>query len=129
MVSKDEFLSTYSNVPKAVRGEVIVVIDDTPYSWDAAYQEVKNETDLGEKILDKLDTLDPDTDVTEEKRELVVHGLRNLPGDVQLHTGTGEKMDKHDLIEHVKAQDQVGQDYVKTQLEYLQYMKKGKVHG
>ncbi len=45
----------FSNLPEKVRKEdIIVVIDDKPYTWNVAYLEVKNKSELGEKILKKL---------------------------------------------------------------------------
>lgn len=61
-VSFDEiqsrFLSVYQNVPIQERGKTVVVIDDEPISWRIAYLEIKNETDLGKKIGEKLVMLD-----------------------------------------------------------------------
>jgi predicted glycosyltransferase len=45
----------FSNLPEKIRKEdIIVVIEDRPYTWNAAYLEVKNKSELGEKILKKL---------------------------------------------------------------------------
>ncbi len=57
-MSKDRFLRVYSNLPEDVRNEIIVVVDDKPYSWNAAYIEVDNGTELGRRILEKLKGMD-----------------------------------------------------------------------
>lgn len=51
---KEIFLKSYSNIPEKVREEIIVVIEKKPYTWNVAYLEVKNNTELGKKILNNL---------------------------------------------------------------------------
>lgn len=48
------FYKVFSNVPDKIRKEVVVVVDDKPYSWNAVYLEIKNETELGRVMLKKL---------------------------------------------------------------------------
>lgn len=52
--NEDRFIKVYSNIPINLRREIILVIDDNPVSWNAAYVEIKNRTKLGERILKKL---------------------------------------------------------------------------
>ena len=47
----DRFFRVYSGVPTSERKLPIVVIDNKPINWDLAYEEIKNETKVGEKIL------------------------------------------------------------------------------
>lgn len=55
---RDKFMRIFANIPEKIRGEdIIVIIDDKPYTWNAAYFEVKNDTDLGKKIIKKLEEL------------------------------------------------------------------------
>ena len=54
MKEKDKFLKVFSNLSIDLRKEIILVIDDQPITWNVAYQEIMNETKLGEKILKKL---------------------------------------------------------------------------
>ena len=55
MGNREEFLKVYSNLPINLRKEVILVLDDNgPISWEVAYLEINNKTQLGEKILKKL---------------------------------------------------------------------------
>ena len=52
---KVKFKKIFSNLPEKIRNEdIIVVINDKPYTWNAAFLEVKNNTELGKKILKKL---------------------------------------------------------------------------
>lgn len=54
MHSFNEILHSFifANLPEKVKSEeVIVVIDDEPYSWNAAAIEVRNESTTGKKIL------------------------------------------------------------------------------
>ncbi|MBU1203775.1 MAG: hypothetical protein KKG60_01770 [Nanoarchaeota archaeon] len=56
--SKERFLKAYSNLPENLRGEIIVVVDKKPYSWDAVYFEVKENTVLSKKLLKTLCRID-----------------------------------------------------------------------
>jgi len=51
---KARFIKVYSDIPINIRREVIAIISEEPISWNVAFIEIKNETDLGEKILNKL---------------------------------------------------------------------------
>ncbi len=54
LMSLERFMKVYSNVPINLRKEIILVIDDQPITWNVAYLEIKNDTLLGKKILQKL---------------------------------------------------------------------------
>ena len=55
---KEKFLKIYANLPLNVRDEIIYVLKDKgPITWNVAYLEIKNNTKLGEEILQKLDDL------------------------------------------------------------------------
>jgi len=49
-----KFLKVYANVPVNLRREIILVIEDEPITWNTAYVEIINRTELGKKILKKL---------------------------------------------------------------------------
>ncbi len=51
------FLRAYSNVPDSSRDEIIVVTDEKSYTWNTAYFEIKQDSDLGNKILKTLNVL------------------------------------------------------------------------
>lgn len=58
---KSRFLRVYQNLPLNERKNTILVLEDkgkspekNPISWDIAYLEIEQETDIGEKILSKL---------------------------------------------------------------------------
>jgi hypothetical protein len=56
---KEDFLKTYANIPLNLRNNIILVLDDgRPMSWDVAYFEVKNDTELSKEILANLKELD-----------------------------------------------------------------------
>lgn len=57
MGRKERFLKVYANLPMNLRGEVILVVENQPISWNVAYIEVSNDTKLGETILEKLEAL------------------------------------------------------------------------
>lgn len=58
---KKRFLYVYQNLPLNERKNTIIVLEKEngkpekkPISWDIAYIEIDQETELGEKILNKL---------------------------------------------------------------------------
>lgn len=55
MDKKERFLKVYANLPVNLRNEIIYVLPDKrPLTWNAAFIEVDNNTELGKQILDKL---------------------------------------------------------------------------
>lgn len=48
------FFEIYNNVPDKARREVIVVVNEKPYSWDAVNVELNAKTDLGKVMYEKL---------------------------------------------------------------------------
>lgn len=55
---KENFLKIYANLPLSVRKEIILTIDDKPITWDVAFFEVHNDTDISQIILEKLEKLE-----------------------------------------------------------------------
>jgi len=54
---REKFLLVYANVPEGLRKDIIVIVDGKTYNWNSAYFEVKEKTNLGEKILKALGEL------------------------------------------------------------------------
>lgn len=55
---RERFLKIYANLPIKAREEIICVLDEKgPITWNVAYLEIKNNTELGQKILRKLEEL------------------------------------------------------------------------
>ncbi len=54
---REKFLRAYANIPLNARKEIILVLEEGPITWEVVYFEVKNQTEKGEKILDKLNEL------------------------------------------------------------------------
>jgi len=52
------FIKVYANLPDKLREQIVVVIDDKPMTWNAAFIEVKNQTLLGKRILEKLEKME-----------------------------------------------------------------------
>ena len=52
---KTKFLKIYANLPEKIKSEdIISVVEDRPYTWNAAAIEIKNETKIGEKIINMM---------------------------------------------------------------------------
>ncbi len=58
MEKAEDFFKVYAGVPLEERDKVIAVIDKNPINWNLAYQEIKNKTKNGEKILKMLKDLE-----------------------------------------------------------------------
>ena len=54
---RERFLKLYANLPLNLRKEIILVIDNEPLTWNAAYVEVSNKTVKSNKLLKKLEEL------------------------------------------------------------------------
>ena len=48
------FQKVYANVPDKLRDGIVVVVNEKPYSWNAVYVELLNNTKLGQEMYDKL---------------------------------------------------------------------------
>lgn len=56
--SLERFIKVFSHLPLEERKQVIVVIDKQPISWNMAYAEIRQKTELGKRIGEKLIKLD-----------------------------------------------------------------------
>lgn len=54
MELQTKFLQIYANLPLNQRGEIIVVLENEPLTWNAVNVEVQNNTPKGVEILQKL---------------------------------------------------------------------------
>ena len=52
---REKFLKVYADIPDRIRKDIIVIVNEKTYTWDAAYFEIKEKTKLGEKILKELE--------------------------------------------------------------------------
>jgi hypothetical protein len=52
-----KFIRIYANLPEELKEDILVVVDKKPYSWNSAYLEIKDKTDLGKKILKALEDI------------------------------------------------------------------------
>ena len=58
MKNKEQFMKIYANLPVNLRNEIISVLPNVgPVTWNVAYLEISNNTELGGKILEKLSEL------------------------------------------------------------------------
>lgn len=54
---RSNFLKAYASVPEKLREDVIAIIDEKPYSWNASFVEVNGKTALGDKIIKQLEQI------------------------------------------------------------------------
>ena len=50
----ERFEKVYFNLPEAEKKLVIVIVDNEKITWEKANKEIKDKTELGKKIIDKL---------------------------------------------------------------------------
>jgi len=59
--NREKFLRAFANLPLNTRKETILVLEENnikqPITWEVAYFEIKNNTPISEKILQKLEEL------------------------------------------------------------------------
>lgn len=56
---KEKFIKIYANLPLNVREEIIATLPQIgPLTWNSAYLEVIEDSELGKKILEELDELE-----------------------------------------------------------------------
>jgi hypothetical protein len=48
------FIKVYAELPPRLKEQIVVVIDDAPMTWNAAYRELRSESKLSKRILEKL---------------------------------------------------------------------------
>lgn len=54
--AKSKFIKAYANVPLALRNDIVVVIEGSgPLTWNTAYVEIVNKTEIGDRILKRLE--------------------------------------------------------------------------
>jgi len=54
MDKKSHFLKVYANLPQGTREEIVAVVNNEPYTWQAAKLEIEEGTQIGKEILDLL---------------------------------------------------------------------------
>lgn len=54
MDKKSQFLKVYANLPLTAREEIVVVVKNEPFTWQAAKLEIEQDTPLGKEILEIL---------------------------------------------------------------------------
>jgi hypothetical protein len=58
-MDSSRFMKVYANLPLGLRNDIVIVIDEVgPITWNAAYIEVANGTDMGNRILKRLEELE-----------------------------------------------------------------------
>ncbi len=56
---RESFLKTYANIPINLRNDVIIVLEGVgSISWNVAYLEIKNNTEISKRILEELRQLE-----------------------------------------------------------------------
>ena len=54
-MGKDKFFKVYANLPLNLRNEIVLVLSERgPITWNVAYLEISNDTEIGKTILEKL---------------------------------------------------------------------------
>jgi len=51
---RSKFMKIFANIPENLREDILLVFDKKPYTWNSAYFEIKEKTNLGGEILKTL---------------------------------------------------------------------------
>ena len=54
---KARFIKAFASLPEPEITQIIAIVDGKPISWEKAYAEISNDTQLGFKILEKMKKL------------------------------------------------------------------------
>ena len=54
MEDYSRFQKVYAKLPEKMRRGIVVVVDEKPYTWNAVYVELINNTELGKIMYEKL---------------------------------------------------------------------------
>ncbi len=54
MEDYSRFQKIYANLPEKLRNGIVAVVDGKPYTWNAVYIEIVNNSKLGQIIYKKL---------------------------------------------------------------------------
>lgn len=54
MDRRTQFFKVYANLPQATRGEIVAVVGNEPFTWQAAKLEIEQNTKIGNEILELL---------------------------------------------------------------------------
>ena len=91
---------------------------------NATVKQIGKAKDLAEK-RNPLKNRDYGSDKMNKEREaemiqLVIARLMSMPDNIQMHIGNNDQaVDKEQLIEHVKKQDDIGKMFFHLQMEYI----------
>ncbi len=54
---KERFLKTFANLPLGVRKEIVLLLNGEPITWDVAFIEVNNDSEMSTPILENLENM------------------------------------------------------------------------
>ncbi len=57
-VLKAKFLHAYANLPEPEGEQIVVVMGEKGYSWNKVHSEILDNTELGNKLLKRLNILE-----------------------------------------------------------------------
>ena len=52
-----KFLRNFANIPEDLRGDIAAVVDNKPFTWNTAFIEIQDNTEMGAKILKALEII------------------------------------------------------------------------
>lgn len=66
-------------------------------------------------------------DVNDKIKELVITRIEATPSDLRLSMGGGKTMTKEEMIEHVKKEDDIGNQIIRNHISFIKAVAKGDV--
>jgi uncharacterized protein YpiB (UPF0302 family) len=66
-------------------------------------------------------------DIEVKERELVIARLEVVSSELCFSSGNNKTITRDEAIEHIRAGDEIGKEFVKVELEFLRALKNGEL--
>lgn len=128
-----KFKRIFANIPEKIRKEnIIVVIDNKPYTWDTAMIEIESNSNLGKKIIKQFEKIknivikENKKTYDKEIKELILWNLEtSMPKHLKLSLGIKGTFSKEELKKHIQQEDEIGLAFVKIQFNFIKALING----
>lgn len=68
-------------------------------------------------------------DIEEELRQIVIQRLKTSSDELQVVIGGKGNFTREELVESVEAGDEIGQEIMKSEIEFMKAMAQGKIYS
>lgn len=83
---------------------------------------------MKDKSIRQSGELERDQDLKEDLKKIVLARIQAMPDTLRISVGSKD-FSKEDLIKHVEKEDEIGEQMISIELEYLQDLASGAIYG